>query len=300
MNYYERHLGDYARDTGHLTLLEHGVYTRLMDRYYATEEGVAAEQIFRICGARTKEEKLAVESVVSEFFSLEDGVYKHGRIEGEIEKARARIGSARDNGRKGGRPKKNPPGYETETHEKPNGLLLGYEIETGLKALHAPSSNLQSPEDQKQTTSLSTSEPLTDLLGAATAEPASLDQRRSERLATVTEDAIGAYNRILGKPNGLLKSVRPGVGKDARREQVRRCLKTAAEICLDQYGDSRITPAFWEAYFATASEDAFSSGRGNYAPPHENWRPDFDYLTKRKTMLKLFERAVGDDAEEAA
>lgn len=28
MNYYERHLGDYARDTGHLSIMEHGVYTR--------------------------------------------------------------------------------------------------------------------------------------------------------------------------------------------------------------------------------------------------------------------------------
>jgi hypothetical protein len=32
MKFYQRHLGDYARDTAHLSLLEHGVYSVLLDR----------------------------------------------------------------------------------------------------------------------------------------------------------------------------------------------------------------------------------------------------------------------------
>jgi uncharacterized protein YdaU (DUF1376 family) len=51
MNYYERHLGDYAKDTGHLSLLEHGVYTLLLDRYYATESGIPEDQGHRIARA---------------------------------------------------------------------------------------------------------------------------------------------------------------------------------------------------------------------------------------------------------
>jgi uncharacterized protein YdaU (DUF1376 family) len=31
VNYYERHIGDYLKDTAHLSLLEHGIYTRLLD-----------------------------------------------------------------------------------------------------------------------------------------------------------------------------------------------------------------------------------------------------------------------------
>ena len=42
MNYYERHLGDYARDTGHLSMLEHGAYSLLLDRYYATRRTAIA------------------------------------------------------------------------------------------------------------------------------------------------------------------------------------------------------------------------------------------------------------------
>ena len=40
MNYYQRHIGDYARDTGHLSLLEHGVYMVLLDYHYASEAGI--------------------------------------------------------------------------------------------------------------------------------------------------------------------------------------------------------------------------------------------------------------------
>ena len=48
MNYYERHLGDYAKDTAHLTMIEHGAYSLLLDRYYGTEQGIPADQRARI------------------------------------------------------------------------------------------------------------------------------------------------------------------------------------------------------------------------------------------------------------
>lgn len=84
MNYYERHLGDYAKDTAHLSMLEHGAYTLLLDRYYATEQGIPADQAHRVARARTKEEKEAVDIVLQEFFRLEGGVWVKGRVEEEI------------------------------------------------------------------------------------------------------------------------------------------------------------------------------------------------------------------------
>ena len=126
MNYYERHLGDYAKDTGHLSILEHGAYTLLLDRYYSTEAGIPETQAFRLARARTPEEREAVETVLAEFFELVGGVWVNRRAEEEIEKAKARIDAAKENGRKGGRPKKNP----TETQQKPSGFSLGSVLET--------------------------------------------------------------------------------------------------------------------------------------------------------------------------
>lgn len=129
MNYYERHLGDYAKDTVHLSMLEHGAYTLLLDRYYATEQGLPADQVHRLARAKTKEEKAAVDAVLGEFFSLEGGVWIKNRVQEEIEKANKSIEAARVNGRKGGRPKK-PNGFETETQRVTNGFSLGSENET--------------------------------------------------------------------------------------------------------------------------------------------------------------------------
>jgi uncharacterized protein YdaU (DUF1376 family) len=41
MNFYKHYLGDYARDTKGLSLIEHGAYRVLLDHNYATEEPIA-------------------------------------------------------------------------------------------------------------------------------------------------------------------------------------------------------------------------------------------------------------------
>lgn len=135
MNYYERHLGDYARDTAHLTMMEHGAYSILLDRYYATEAGIPADQAHRLARARTREEKQAVDAVLGEFFELVDGIWVNHRAEEEITKAQTRIKAAKENGKRGGRPRTN----RDETQDKPGGLFVGSENETQSKAHQAPS-----------------------------------------------------------------------------------------------------------------------------------------------------------------
>lgn len=88
MNYYERHLGDYAKDTVHLTIMEHGAYSILLDRYYATEAGIPADQVHRLARARTKEEKSAVDAVLAEFFVLESGIWRSKRCDLDIDRFR--------------------------------------------------------------------------------------------------------------------------------------------------------------------------------------------------------------------
>lgn len=155
MNYYERHLGDYAKDTGHLSLLEHGVYTLLLDRYYATERGLPADQVYRLARARTDDERAAVDVVLGEFFVMSGNLWVNGRVEEELEKARGRIASARENGKKGGRPaktaRKEPEGNPAVTQEKPSGFPLGSENETGLKAHQAPPNHLSNKRRSKST-----------------------------------------------------------------------------------------------------------------------------------------------------
>lgn len=89
INYYERHLGDYARDTGHLSMLEHGAYGLLLDRYYATEAPIPDAQVYRIARASSKQERAAVDAVLAEFFHLVDGAWVNRRAAAEIERYQA-------------------------------------------------------------------------------------------------------------------------------------------------------------------------------------------------------------------
>lgn len=84
MNFYKRHIGDYLKDTAHLSLLEHGVYTRLLDVYYTREAGIPDDQAARLIGARARDEVAALKVVLSEFFELVDGTWMQQRCEREI------------------------------------------------------------------------------------------------------------------------------------------------------------------------------------------------------------------------
>jgi uncharacterized protein YdaU (DUF1376 family) len=74
MNHYPRHIGDYLRDTSHLSLLEHGVYSRLLDLYYLNDGPIPGDMqsLCRKIGARTIDERSAVEAIVAEFFRVSE------------------------------------------------------------------------------------------------------------------------------------------------------------------------------------------------------------------------------------
>ncbi|MGI4938357.1 MAG: DUF1376 domain-containing protein [Janthinobacterium lividum] len=84
MNFYKRHIGDYIKDAGHLSLLEHGVYCRLLDVYYTRETGIPEDKAARLVGARSKDELAALGTVLEEFFTLTAGVWRQHRCEEEI------------------------------------------------------------------------------------------------------------------------------------------------------------------------------------------------------------------------
>jgi uncharacterized protein YdaU (DUF1376 family) len=111
MNYYKRYMGDYGRDTGTLSLAEHGAYALLMDHYYSTEEPLPADHadLYRICRAMKKEEQAAVRKVADKFFpAFKDGQRHNDRADKELSKYHAKAEQNRQNGKGGGRPKSNP------------------------------------------------------------------------------------------------------------------------------------------------------------------------------------------------
>ena len=125
MNFYLRHIGDYLKDTAHLSLLEHGVYARLLDVYYTREGPIPEAQAGRLIGARSRDELAAMRSVLTEFFVLtEAGAWQQARCEREVGAYQRKCERNREVGKLGGRPRK------AETQKEPTGLSVGSETVT--------------------------------------------------------------------------------------------------------------------------------------------------------------------------
>jgi len=69
-----------------LSFVEDAAYSRLIRKYYAQEKALPADlkAVQRLVGARSKEEREAVETVLAEFFELREDGYHNTRCDEEI------------------------------------------------------------------------------------------------------------------------------------------------------------------------------------------------------------------------
>ena len=98
MHYYQHNIGDYRRDTSHLSLVEHGIYRQLMDSYYLDEQPLCADlaKLMRSHCVRSADEQQSLKNVLADFFELTENGYIHKRCDeviaeyhGKSDKARA-------------------------------------------------------------------------------------------------------------------------------------------------------------------------------------------------------------------
>lgn len=154
MNYYCRHLGDLARDTAHLTALEFGVYSLLMDWYYANERPIPDALAHRY--GRTDPE--TARSILTEFFTESTDGWRHKRIDAEIAKYNAKAEKNREVGKLGGRPKPsaNHDGSQMVSGRLANQTIVGAETNpshyplTSSKEREAASASDDAPPTPKR------------------------------------------------------------------------------------------------------------------------------------------------------
>lgn len=92
MNYYEHHIGDFLKKTAHLSIVEEGIYRRLLDRYYIVEGPLPADvrECCKLARAASKPERSAVSDVLREFFDLRDDGWHQKRADEEVARYLAR------------------------------------------------------------------------------------------------------------------------------------------------------------------------------------------------------------------
>jgi hypothetical protein len=92
------------------------------------------------------------------------------------------------------------------------------------------------------------------------------------------------YQAIMDAYNATMT----GLAKARELSPKRRALIRSAW----QASAQRRSVKFWQAYFDECQDDRFNNGTGPYKPPHEDWRPTFDYLLRADVVTKIFEAAM--------
>lgn len=88
MNFFKLYIGDYQRDTAHLSIAEHGAYMLMLQHYYATEKPLPdGKALHRMLRAQTKVERDAIDFVAATFWTRTDGGFVNERADQEITKA---------------------------------------------------------------------------------------------------------------------------------------------------------------------------------------------------------------------
>lgn len=96
MNFFKLYIGDYQRDTAHLSITEHGAYLLMLQHYYATERPLpTGKALHRMLRAQDKAERDAIDAIVERFWhETPDGLVNE-RADGEITKARTQADTNR-------------------------------------------------------------------------------------------------------------------------------------------------------------------------------------------------------------
>lgn len=156
MHYYKHHIGDFRAGTSNMTRQERWLYRDMLDVYYDKEQPLPLEpqDVADQIGAQSDELPLIAKILRLKFNRTETG-WVHERCETELDAYRTNAEKARENGQKGGRPRKNnPAGYQPV----PSGMRLGTGLEpagnpeqTGSQANHKPLTTNHKPIDKVQT-----------------------------------------------------------------------------------------------------------------------------------------------------
>ena len=211
MHFYKFHIGDYRSDTAHLTDKEDLCYRRLLDMYYDTEKEIPLETDW--VSRRLRMDTKTVNQVLEDFFVKGENGWKHYRCDEEIAEYQKKSEVNRENGKKGGRPKK-----RGNKEEKPS----RFSVETQIEPNKNPDENEQNLNHKPLTTnhkpSLNTS----------------IDEKKLEveieKKNVKIERIYDAYPRKAAKPEGL-KAILNALKKTTYDQLLKKTEQYAQAMC---------------------------------------------------------------------
>jgi uncharacterized protein YdaU (DUF1376 family) len=271
VNYYERHIGDWIKDTVALSMLEDGAYNRLIDQCYQTEKPLPKDkkEIFRAARANSKAEKDAVLYVLGKFFVETPDGYVQKRVELELARYVEKKNKAQASAN--ARWSKDKPASDQHANASPPHDAQDMRTHSERNALQSPVTSNHSKKEPKGSSS-------------------------AAKLPTCqTQAVIDLYHETL--PN--LPKVRLQT-KD-RTKAIRKLWDWAlTSKKSDQTPRATNAPEalnWFKTYFARASENDFLMGRTHRAGEHANWQCDLDFLLTERGMKHVIEKTNTGDTQ---
>lgn len=255
MNYYKRHLGDYAKDTRHLSLAEHGAFCLLLDYYYSTEKPIPDDRCERIANAYETHERNAVRSVLEAFFTLTPDGWRNQRADEEIEAFRAKSLKAKASAEiKWAKRNANADANASKTQCERN-------------ASHKPLAISQIEEDGEAGASLPPEG------GEPAADDENGEQPKQGRPPCPHERIIAAYHEILPE-----------------LRQVREWNETRRRLLARRWSESpeRQTVDWWRKYFGYVRKSDFLMGKTT-GRDGRAFDCDLEWLVRPQNFAKVIE-----------
>jgi uncharacterized protein YdaU (DUF1376 family) len=293
VNYYERHIGDYLKDTAHLSLLEHGIYTRLLDVYYTRESALPDDQVGRLIGARTKDEKDALQMILQEFFHLVGGAWHQSRCDSELENFATKQ-AEKDAGKESAKERQQRARERRKAlfHAlREAGQVPSYDTTTSeLEAMLSRVTNAH--KSQGVTPPVTRDNTATQTPDTSNQTPVGIEAKASSSAAKLptcpTQTVIDLYHEVL--PN--LPKVRLHT-KD-RVKAIRKVWEwvlTSKKTDGSRRAETPEKALEWlRSYFERATENDFLMGRTPRTGVHANWQCDIDFLMTERGMKQVIEK----------
>ncbi len=268
MYYYNFNIGDFRALSDGLDDESVGILLRLMNRYASTENPIKTEWVFVAFQEKTQEKALAILNAL--WKKTEEG-FVLPSLSAVIADYQAMQVKNRQNGKKGGRPKKNLDETEKEPNENPNETQWVSDenpTETENKPIGNPNETLNhKPINHK---------PIN--------HSKDIDSVEKEEIVHSAEPNALPFSKIVEIYNSVTDGKLPKVAKltDKRKKAVRNWVKFYKD-----YTKSKTVAEFLvevEKYFVLAVDSTFLTGEND-----RGWKADFDFLMNVNKSVGLLE-----------